>query len=97
MGTILPAEHSLGAPMRSLLAPHRPIVALALALTVGAAGGAAQAKPDSVAPPAVGQMAPDFSLRGATRYGLLSAPVRLSDFRGKTVVVAFFYQARTKG
>jgi peroxiredoxin len=42
-------------------------------------------------------MAPDFSLRGATRYGLLASPVKLSDFRGKTVVIAFFYQARTKG
>jgi peroxiredoxin len=42
-------------------------------------------------------VAPDFSLRGATRYGLLGSPVKLSDFRGKTVVIAFFYQARTKG
>ena len=42
-------------------------------------------------------MAPDFSLPGATRYGLLAAPVKLSDFRGKTVVIAFFYVARTKG
>jgi peroxiredoxin len=42
-------------------------------------------------------MAPEFSLPGATRYGLLSSPVKLSDFRGKTVVIAFFYQARTKG
>jgi peroxiredoxin len=28
---------------------------------------------------------------------LLRDPVRLSDFRGKTVVLAFFYRARTKG
>ena len=41
--------------------------------------------------------APDFALPGATRYGLLRDPVRLSDFRGSTVVIAFFYQARTKG
>jgi hypothetical protein len=47
--------------------------------------------------PAVGSMAPDFTLSGATRYGLLASPVKLSDFRGKTVVIAFFYQARTKG
>jgi cytochrome oxidase Cu insertion factor (SCO1/SenC/PrrC family) len=47
--------------------------------------------------PQVGQVAPDFTLPGATRYGLLGTPVRLSDFRGKTVVLAFFYQARTKG
>jgi hypothetical protein len=48
-------------------------------------------------PPFVGDMAPDFSLAGATRYGLLKSPVKLSDYRGKTVVLAFFVQARTKG
>ena len=47
--------------------------------------------------PAVGSMAPDFALPAASRYGLLAAPARLSDFRGSTVVIAFFYQARTKG
>jgi AhpC/TSA family len=47
--------------------------------------------------PFVGEAAPDFSLPGATRYGLLTGPVRLSDLRGKTVVLAFFYEARTKG
>ncbi len=46
---------------------------------------------------AVGDMAPDFSISGATRYGLLKNPIKLSDFRGSTVVLAFFYQARTKG
>ena len=45
----------------------------------------------------VGSVAPDFTLRGATRYGLLANPVRLSDYRGQTVVIAFFYKARTKG
>ncbi|HEY8852116.1 MAG TPA: hypothetical protein VIM36_08045 [Gemmatimonadaceae bacterium] len=47
--------------------------------------------------PRVNDVAPDFALGGATRYGLLKAPVRLSDYRGRTVVLAFFYQARTKG
>jgi hypothetical protein len=47
--------------------------------------------------PGVNDLAPDFSLSGATRYGLLKTPVRLSDYRGRTVVLAFFYQARTKG
>ena len=46
---------------------------------------------------AVGADAPDFTLPGATRYGVLKAPVHLSDFKGKTVVLAFFYKARTKG
>ena len=46
---------------------------------------------------AIGQPAPDFSLAGATRYGLLQERIRLSQLRGKTVVLAFFYAARTKG
>lgn len=47
--------------------------------------------------PAVGAMAPDFALPGATRYGLLADSVRLSEYRGNTVVLAFFFRARTKG
>ncbi len=47
--------------------------------------------------PTVGQAAPDFSLPGATRFGLLKDPVKLSDYRGQTVVLAFFARARTKG
>jgi len=53
--------------------------------------------PDASGGPAVGASAPDFSLPGGTRYGLLQKPVRLSDYKGQTVVLAFFYQARTKG
>jgi hypothetical protein len=45
----------------------------------------------------VGEMAPEFTLKGATKEGLLSKPVSLRDYRGKTVVLAFFYKARTKG
>lgn len=44
-----------------------------------------------------GEPAPDFELVGATRYGVLAEPIRLSDFRGETVVLAFFYRARTPG
>ena len=70
-------------------------VALA-ALSVSS--GAQQPVPTpAITGPGVGDVAPGFSLPGATRYGLLQGPVRLSDFRGKTVVLAFFYQARTKG
>ena len=46
---------------------------------------------------AVGEMAPDFELPGATRYGALAEPVRLSDYRGETVVLAFFFRVRTPG
>ena len=45
----------------------------------------------------VGEMAPDFALPGATRYGTLDEPVRLSDYRGETVVLAFFFRVRTTG
>ena len=46
---------------------------------------------------AVGEMAPDFALPGATRHGVLAEPVRLSDYRGETVVLAFFFRVRTRG
>ena len=64
-------------------------------------GGVARAQqPAAVAVsagPTVNDVAPDFTLAGATRYGLLKTPIKLSDYRGRTVVLAFFYQARTKG
>jgi hypothetical protein len=61
------------------------------------AGAAAAQEPKPEQGPAVGQPAPDLSLPAATRRGVAKAPVRLSDFRGKTVVLAFFFKARTKG
>ena len=76
-------------------------ITIAALLVVAFSGSArAQQPTPAAAPPAapeVGTMAPDFALTGATRYGVLRDPVRLSDFRGKTVVLAFFYRARTKG
>lgn len=42
-------------------------------------------------------MAPDFSFRGVTRYGMLGDPNRVSDYRGQTVVLWFFVRARTRG
>lgn len=75
--------------MRTTLA----ILLAALAAST-AAPGAAQ---DQGTPLEVGMTAPDFSIPGGTRYGILREPVRLSDFRGKTVVLAFFYRARTPG
>jgi hypothetical protein len=74
--------------------------AIALLASVGVIAGATpslEAQTDSSAALQVGQSAPDFKAPGATRYGLLRDPVSLSDFNGKTVVLAFFYKARTKG
>lgn len=70
--------------------------ALFLALLAGGfALGAADARAQDLI--AVGEMAPDFELQGATRYGALADPVRLSDYRGETVVLAFFFRVRTPG
>jgi thioredoxin-dependent peroxiredoxin len=80
--------------MRRSLAP----LALAALLCLASTATAQQTAAASATPaPEVGTLAPDFALAGATRYGTLKDPVRLSDFRGKTVVLAFFYKARTKG
>lgn len=73
------------------------IAALALAGGVAGAQQTAAAGAALDAGPRIRDAAPDFTLAGATRYGLLKTPVRLSDYRGRTVVLAFFYQARTKG
>lgn len=77
------------------------VVLAAAMVAVGATVAAAQdAKPtpgSAAFAPDSGAMAPDFTLRGATRFGLLKDPTKLSDFRGQTVVLAFFPKARTKG
>ena len=75
---------------------HLPLTLAALALAASTAG-AQQPTAPAAALPEVGSPAPDFAMPGATRYGVLRDSVRLSDFRGKTVVLAFFYRARTKG
>ena len=81
-----------------MLTSARTRLALAAALLVAAsAAKAQQPAAGGNPPPEVGSLAPDFTLSGATRYGVLRDSVHLSDFRGKTVVLAFFYKARTKG
>lgn len=70
-------------------------------LTLSSAAPARAQNPPAavpVSPPLeVGAVAPDFELPGATRYGVLKDAIRLSDYRGKTIVLAFFFKARTKG
>jgi peroxiredoxin Q/BCP len=73
------------------------VAAVGAFLTPGSRAHAQTAQTTSGTAPDVGQEAPDFSAPGATRYGLLRTPVKLSDYRGQTVVLAFFYKARTKG
>lgn len=81
-----------------MFTPARTRIAAAVMLVLAASAANAQ-QPAAPAEPApeVGALAPDFALTGATRYGVLRDPIHLSDFRGKTVVLAFFYKARTKG
>jgi hypothetical protein len=83
-----------------MLVPARSLFVGASLLIGAGVSGAQQAA--AVAPavalgPAVNDVAPNFTLPGATRYGLLKTPVSLADYRGRTVVLAFFFQARTKG
>jgi len=68
----------------------------ATALLLGAAAAPPAAAQDP-APLAVGDTAPDFALAGATRDGVLDTAVRLSDLRDQTVVIAFFYRAKSSG
>lgn len=79
--------------MRSLM-----LAALAAPLAASLAAQQPAAAPaEDPKPLEVGVVAPDFTLPGATRYGLLKNPIHLSDFKGKTVVLAFFFKARTRG
>ena len=45
----------------------------------------------------VGEMAPDITVTGATRHGVLAEDITLGSLRGETVVIAFFFKARTGG
>jgi cytochrome oxidase Cu insertion factor (SCO1/SenC/PrrC family) len=86
-----------------LVREKNPALIVATVATLLMAGAVAQAQQTAApatavaAGPSVNDLAPDFTLSGATRYGLLKTPITLADFRGRTVVLAFFFQARTKG
>jgi len=67
------------------------------ALAVASVAAQQPASPPAPPQPEVGQPAPDFTITGATRYGLLREPIHLADLKGQTVVIAFFPKARTKG
>jgi cytochrome oxidase Cu insertion factor (SCO1/SenC/PrrC family) len=76
---------------------RRLSLALTLALAPAALAAQQSLAASHTAPLEVGAVAPDFTLPGATRYGVLAKPIHLSDFKGKTVVLAFFFKARTSG
>jgi hypothetical protein len=86
--------------MASPTAARHALAAVALAALLGPVAASAQQTPAPAPPPTgpkVGEVAPDFTLPGATRYGRLRDPVSLSSLRGQTVVLAFFVKARTRG
>jgi ABC-type sugar transport system substrate-binding protein len=74
----------------------RLAILLVVAAVVGLCSAPAASAQDAE-PLEVGAVAPDFALPGATRYGILEDQVHLSDYAGKTVVLAFFFKARTRG
>lgn len=75
---------------------RRHVVSLAALLALAGSAGAQTPAPAHPSPD-VGSLAPDFTLPAATRYGILRDSIKLSNYRGKTVVLAFFFKARTKG
>jgi Spy/CpxP family protein refolding chaperone len=78
----------------------RIVSSLVLAATLvgpAALAPAAAQEPDTPPPLEVGAVAPDFTLPGATRHGVLQEEINLRDYAGKTVVLAFFFSARTRG
>ena len=73
------------------------VLLLGLAAAPLAAQQPTQPPPPAATPLAVGTEAPDFTLPGATMAGVSANKLRLRDLRGKTVVIAFFFRARTRG
>ena len=75
----------------------RTVSSFVLAAALAAPAAIAAQEPDIPPPLEVGAVAPDFTLPGATRHGVLQEEIRLRDYAGKTVVLAFFFRARTRG
>jgi peroxiredoxin Q/BCP len=69
----------------------------ALAALALASPALAQEPAPAESGPQVGDMAPDFTLPASTKDGVSQNPVKLSELRGRTVVLAFFPKARSKG
>ena len=82
--------------MRRVILPLAGLVG-AVAMGGVSTGATAQDAPVVPEPIQVGVEAPDFSIPGATRHGVLAEPVTMSEYAGKTVVLSFFFRARTRG
>jgi peroxiredoxin Q/BCP len=82
--------------MRKQLSRQVAGIALVGAAAMPLAAQQPAAPPPEVGP-RVGELAPDFEFTGITRYGMLAQKQKLSDYRGRTVVLAFFPKARSRG
>ncbi len=71
-----------------------PMILLALVAALSAASAASAASTDTLR---VGDMAPDFTLRYATKDSIASVPIKLSSMLGKGPVVLAFYPADWSG
>lgn len=94
----LNASHTSG--MNTSLKYLAVALALVCSATLNAQSSPAPAAPTVAAAdngPKVGDLAPDFTLPAATVAGVSQAAVKLSDLRGRTVVLAFYPRARTRG
>lgn len=73
------------------------LAALALVAIPAASPEGARAQEAGAGLVEVGAMAPEIEMTGATRHGVLRDKIKLSDYRGETVVLAFFFRVRTRG
>jgi peroxiredoxin Q/BCP len=71
------------------------VIVSSAAAAQAASGGAAQQGASNA--PDVGAVAPDFALTGANAQGTLGVPVKLSEYRGRVVVLAFYPLDRSSG
>jgi hypothetical protein len=77
--------------------PRSSAVAVAALVALPLLAQAQQPAAQPEVGPKIGEMAPDFAFTGITRYGKLATTQRLSDLRGRDVVLAFFPKARSRG
>lgn len=75
------------------------VTALSAALALPASAQQMSGTTSAAQPPGpnAGEVAPTFSAPGADKSGPLASAINLADFKGKTVVLAFFPRARTSG
>lgn len=78
------------------MSPFVSRVAVALIGLLGAVVPTLSAQ-ETGTPLPVGTPAPDFALVGASADGVLEDAIRPTDFRGQTLVIAFFFRARSSG